>query len=103
MDNCTELEWLSLSSNKLENLKGLPKFKKLKFLGLFGNNLSDETKTLETLIQLPQLEQLRISANPICSITYNEKEKNENQFRKQLIAKLPNLKWLDDDYIGRKL
>ena len=82
------LEELWLSYNMIEKIRGVHVLKSLKVLYL-GNNLVKDWSEFNRLQEIPNLEDLVFINNPL-----SESIENEN-YRAQVIRKLPNLKKLD--------
>ena len=71
LDGLHRLEKLTMSSNQLTRLDGLPvhQLRHLRFLGLFGNRLDDLEHVKQVLAPLgDSLQYLYLSANPICPV-----------------------------------
>ncbi|CAG9322615.1 unnamed protein product [Blepharisma stoltei] len=93
LSNTQKLSTLTLKANQIgvngiDDLKGLLDAQSLEILDLSDNKISDVEIIPEILEKLPQLCVLYLHGNPVC-------RKIEN-YRKILIAKLSNLKYLDD-------
>ena len=81
------LKLISLSANKISSLKPLENLVQLKELYLRQNNISDINE-INYLSNCPNLKSLWLVGNPIC--------KNNDEFLKAIIEKLPNLAFLDN-------
>lgn len=56
---------LWLNRNNISSIDSLSKLTKLKVVGLFNNEIFNETKALEVLEGLPQIQELQIDGNPV--------------------------------------
>ena len=86
------LKLISLSANKISSLKPLENLIQLKELYLRQNNISDLNE-INYLSNCPNLKSLWLVGNPIC--------KNNDEFLKAIIEKLPNLAFLDNKPIAQ--
>jgi len=86
------LKLISLSANKISSLKPLENLIQLKELYLRQNNISDLNE-INYLSNCPNLKSLWLVGNPIC--------KNNDEFLKAVIEKLPNLAFLDNKPIAQ--
>lgn len=87
---CPVLRTLICTNNQLSNLDSLQHLadcKTLHTLDLQNNNISDPA-VLEVFKQLPELRCLYLKGNPVVSNTKN--------YRKSIIAALPELRYLDE-------
>lgn len=82
------LEELWISYNLIEKIKGVAALKALKVLYM-GNNLVKDWSEFNRLQEIPKLEDLLFTNNPICENMDTE------AWRLQVIKKLPHLKKLD--------
>lgn len=87
------LTWLSLSCNNLKSLSDIPFMKKLKFFGVYGNQVEESFE----FKNFPVLEKIWIVGNPI----YQHKHMNP-KFRIELIKSIKTLEWFDNEYIVEK-
>eukprot|EP00792_Barthelona_sp_PAP020_P010382 TRINITY_DN376_c0_g1_i1.p1 TRINITY_DN376_c0_g1~~TRINITY_DN376_c0_g1_i1.p1 ORF type:complete len:401 (+),score=166.58 TRINITY_DN376_c0_g1_i1:35-1237(+) len=90
LSNLKELESLQLKNNKLEtyeDIEALSEMKSLSILDLTNNNLEDE-RILDIFENMDSLKVLYLTQNPV-----TKKIKN---YRRRMIARLPNLTYLDD-------
>ncbi|KAL0477245.1 Lrrc48 [Acrasis kona] len=100
MNHLTQLKSLTLSSNQIESLDGLPdQMPQLQFLGLFCNKLSDFEHTLSILKKYPSITDLYIAGNPIYPVEISGGNKN-HQKATEIIKLLPNLKWLNGERVN---
>ena len=81
------LKVISLSANKISSLKPFEKLENLKELYIRNNNISNIDE-IDYLKDKANLKSLWMSDNPV--------SKNEKEFRKAIIEKLPNLATLDN-------
>ena len=81
------LKVISLSANKISSLKPFEKLENLKELYIRNNNISNIDE-IDYLKDKANLKSLWMSDNPV--------SKNEKEFRKAIIEKLPNLTTLDN-------
>ena len=81
------LKVVSLSANKISSLKPFEKLDNLKELYIRNNNISNIDE-IDYLKDKANLKSLWMSENPV--------SKNEKEFRKAIIEKLPNLTTLDN-------
>jgi hypothetical protein len=81
------LKVISLSANKISSLKPFEKLGNLKELYIRNNNISNIDE-IDYLKDNANLKSLWMSENPV--------SKNEKEFRKAIIEKLPNLTTLDN-------
>ena len=81
------LKVVSLSANKISSLKPFEKLDNLKELYIRNNNISNIDE-IDYLKDKENLKSLWMSDNPV--------SKNEKEFRKAIIEKLPNLTTLDN-------
>ncbi len=87
---CPTLSTLICTNNQLssvESLQHLAECKGLRTLDLQNNNISDPA-VLDVLKQLPELRCLYLKGNPVVS--------NMKNYRKTVIAALPELTYLDE-------
>ena len=84
------LEQLWLSYNNLTSLAGVEKLKKLKVL-YCGNNKISSWSEIDRLKDLPDLEEILLTGNPL---EKNTKDAGEN-WRIEVLRRLPSLKKLD--------
>ena len=120
LDELVNLTWLDLSFNLIEKIEGLDNNTQLQDLSLFTNNITE----LEGLDKLTNLNVLSVGCNQIKSLDHTIKylqklnnknlevlkiEKNkfqeldtEKDWRKQFIACLKELKYLDYKIIDEK-
>eukprot|EP00494_Astrolonche_serrata_P023832 UN24090 len=90
LSKCIKLQTLSVKKNQIrtyENLKGLLECPSITNLDLTGNRIEDP-KCLEVIHQMSNLRVLYMKDNPILN--------KANQYRKTMICKCKNLKYLDD-------
>ena len=85
------LKIISLSGNKISSLKPFQELVNLKELFLRNNNISNLDE-INYLKGCPKLKSLWLQENPICS--------NIDEYKKNIIEKLPNLETLDDTPIN---
>ncbi|CAG9309910.1 unnamed protein product [Blepharisma stoltei] len=79
------ITYLNLADNYISDISYLTQFYSLKILNLSNNNI-DRIESLEVFEKLPQIEELDLSVNPICSIPI---------YKHHLIYYLPCLENLD--------
>ncbi|KAL4463230.1 hypothetical protein ABPG74_007231 [Tetrahymena malaccensis] len=117
LDHCTQIANLNLSDNCIKKIENLGNLKNLGTLQIKRNSLGqdgDSVDALKGLLEVPTVSVLDISDNrltdeaivdeilvkmPNLSVLYlqnNEVCKKISNYRKTLIVKLPNLKYLDD-------
>lgn len=82
------LEQLWISYNLIEKIKGVNALKALKILYM-GNNLVKDWSEFNRLAEIPKLEELVFTGNPLCE------NMDPEEFREKCVKKLPNLKKLD--------
>ncbi len=81
LDGLHRLEKLTMSSNQLTRLDGLPvhQLRHLRFLGLFGNRLDDLEHVKQVLAPLgDSLQYLYLSANPMCPVPIIDNNNNND-------------------------
>jgi dynein light chain 1 len=83
------LEELWISYNSIEKLKGIEVLQKLKVLYISNNKISD-WKQVELLKQLPDLEHVVMTGNPL-----HEKHMESGDWMEEVKARLPQIKKLD--------
>lgn len=95
LSGCKELESLNLKRNRigaggggLDDLKGLLDCPSITSLDLADNNIDDPAIVDEILVKLPNLRVVYCQNNPFV--------KKVNAYRKTLISKLKDLRYLDD-------
>lgn len=91
--NSKQLQTLLLKRNKiglngLDDVKELINLPELSVLDIQDNQIEDENILSEVFEKMPSLAVLYTQNNPFC--------KKISSYRKTLIARLPNLKYLDD-------
>lgn len=77
-----------IGKNGLSDLMGLLEVPSLSVLDISDNLIDDESVVDEVLVKMPNLAVLYLKGNPVC-----KKIKN---YKKEIIAKIPTLKYLDD-------
>lgn len=82
------LEELWISYNMIEKLHPLVSLKNLRILYI-GNNLISSWSEVERLAELPQLEELLMTGNPL------QLKHNDGTWRKEVVKRIPALKKLD--------
>jgi len=112
LEGLNQLESLTMSSNQLISLDGLPvhDLNRLEFLGLFGNRLSDLELVVQSLSHLHKsLRYLYLSGNPICPVPiidqYNQANNNHQAFvvMQRMMEVLPLLQWFNDIKVPESL
>ncbi|KAI5646501.1 leucine-rich repeat domain-containing protein [Phthorimaea operculella] len=124
----TKVQYLDLSYNSIETLKGLEQFSRLEELILDNNRLGDGVKfprllhlrtlslnnnqitDLEELIEkisehLPSLSYLSLLSNKACPNQLSDLDKDDSdyqRYRYYVIYKLPNLRFLDSRRVSSK-
>jgi dynein assembly factor 1, axonemal len=93
LDNKPKLETLLLQRNNIgkqgvEDLIELVKLEKITVLDISHNKIEDPLVLTEVLYKIPSLAVLYLQGNPVCKMVQN--------YRKELICRMPNLKFLDD-------
>lgn len=117
LENLTELRWLDLSFNMIEKIEGLSTLKNLEDLSLFNNKISK----LEGLNDLVNLNVLSVGSNEldhlddqvlylhklnnkleVLKIKGNKfKETGDKEYKYRIIAYIPELKYLDYEFIDK--
>lgn len=95
LEELKNLEDFDISYNKIAfsySLKGLKDMKMVKALDLRNNIISDSEFLLETLLAMPELRCLYLRGN-LCV-------KNIPNYRKNLVAQLKNLNYLDEKVVS---
>ncbi|XP_031623257.1 dynein light chain 1, axonemal isoform X1 [Contarinia nasturtii] len=87
------LEELWMSYNLIEKLKGINVLKKLRVLYISNNLIKDWTE-FARLQELPSLENLLFTGNPL-----HESYTDEATYRAEVIKRLPSLKKLDGELV----
>lgn len=87
------LETLQIKKNKvgmngISDLMGLLEIPTLTVLDISENNIDDEAIVDEILVKMPNLRVLYLKGNPVC--------KKIKYYKKTIIAKMPELRYLDD-------
>ena len=82
------LEELWISYNLIEKVKGVNSLKALKVLYM-SNNLVKDWNEFNRLQELPNLQDLLFTYNPLCE------SMDQDSWRSQVTRRLPNLKKLD--------
>ncbi|VVC96272.1 unnamed protein product [Leptidea sinapis] len=98
-----KVNYLDLSFNSIETLKGLERFTRLEELVLDNNKLGDTIVNLEALINklcdsYPSLSYLSLLSNKACPNQLSDRDKDESdyqRYRYYVLYKLSNLHFLD--------
>lgn len=93
LNNMPDLSTLQIKKNRvgkngISDLLGLLEIPSLSVLDVSENLIDDPAVVDEVLVKMPNLAVLYLKGNPVC-----KKIKN---YKKTVIAKMPNLKYLDD-------
>ena len=93
LSNLPYLETLQLQRNNIgrngiTDLQGLTEAKSVSVLDISNNRIDCLEVLSEVLYKMPSLAVLYLQGNPVC--------KKINNYRKELIVNIPNLKFLDD-------
>lgn len=95
LGGCVELETLNLKRNRIgaggtgvDDLRGLLECPSLTSLDIADNHVDDPAVVDEIFVKLPNIRVIYAQNNPFI--------KKVNQYRKTMIAKLPELRYLDD-------
>ncbi|OUM63150.1 hypothetical protein PIROE2DRAFT_10366, partial [Piromyces sp. E2] len=90
LEQLTELEKLHLRENKISNLDGFTEdLKMLSEINLRANEI-ENFEEIDKLKCLPNLKRVVLQENPIAS---------DNNYRVEIVMRLPNLKTLDKDEV----
>lgn len=91
LQNCRKLSTLLVQTNRIKDASALAPLvhnPNLSVLDLSSNRLDDHEAVLSVLSQLPELRVLYLKGNPLVETTPS--------YRKTVLSRLPNLKYLDD-------